>query len=111
MPKVLIVGGGPVGLYLAYEINRLDKNAEITIAEKRPTYDRKQIVVLHHRNIQRLPRSLKSTLFGQYGKGCYVKPPPFDQMSTCYTSHRGGLLLGSIALKYLERGLSDYIGR
>lgn len=76
MTRVMIVGAGPVGMFLAYEINRLDSSVKIDIFEKRRTYTREQIVILNSVNIRRLPSKIRGKLYGKNGKGCYVKPPP-----------------------------------
>ena len=108
MKKVLIIGAGPIGLFQAIEIARHDSTISIEIWEKRKTYSRKQIIIINNTNLGRLPRLVKSKLFGKKGLGCYVKPPPRDQVARCYIT-KGKRILGSIAINVMEQVLSEYI--
>ena len=108
MKKILIIGAGPVGLFQAIELTRQDSTISIEIWEKRKTYSRKQIIIINNINLGRLPRGVKSKLFGKKGLGCYVKPPPRDQVARCYIT-KGKRILGSIAINVMEQVLSEYI--
>jgi 2-polyprenyl-6-methoxyphenol hydroxylase-like FAD-dependent oxidoreductase len=107
--KVLIVGGGPTGLWLAIEINARNPTVDIEIWEKRDEYTREQIVLLHDETIRNFPPIIRRQLFGKRGAGCYVKPPPMDQLARCYIYRYSNQILGTVVIKELEHVLASYL--
>jgi len=99
--KILIVGGGPVGLMTAI-LAKKELKCDVTVVESRPSYDRKQIVLLNAETYKGLPREVKSKI---QKFGCFVLPPAKDKLSRCYKSY---LPLSSISLKRLENALLHY---
>ena len=109
--KVLIVGAGPTGLWLAIELNRKNPTVDIEIWEKRDKYTREQIVLLNGETIRRFPPIIRRQLFGKRGAGCYVKSPILDQLARCYlkSPFGGKRVLGTIVIKELESILASYL--
>ena len=108
MKHILIVGAGPVGLFLAIQIHKLSPEYKIDIWEKRDNYTRELIVIMNNNNLQRLPKKIHNELFGKNGPGCYVKPPPLDQANRCYVT-KGTRPFGSIIISELEKILKKYV--
>jgi hypothetical protein len=119
LDNVSIIGGGPAGLMTAIEVLRSDyenpalmfhdkfiKDTTVYIYEKRLTATRDQILLLHKNTIEFLPDEVSKTLIKTYG--CYVRPPPNDQMGRCYSTPTWGLNL-SVPIRLLEKRLMQYL--
>ncbi|NBU34537.1 hypothetical protein EB118_13450 [bacterium] len=84
MKKVVIVGGGPVGLYAAVQIIRKYKNTQVIVIEKRQEYSRRQILFINKKSMTRFPRRLIDRIWGPKNPGCYVDLPSMTRTAKCY---------------------------
>ena len=84
--KVLIVGGGPVGLFTG--IKFLEKNFKVTVVEQRSEYSRQETFMLQNSitydTLSMLPKELLDTV---YKNGCIINAPPFDIYPQCYRGY------------------------
>lgn len=108
--KILIVGGGPVGLMLAIMIkqsNELNKLYEVSIIEKRKKYDREQVILINNESYNLFPDEVKNEIWLKNGhKGCFVLPPSKERGGFCY---RNELPLSSAPLFLIEEAMYDYV--
>lgn len=88
MNNIVIIGGGPVGLYAALKIKTTFPKARITLYEKRQKYTRKQILLITKESSKRFPKILLSELWGKNKKGCYVEIPWLTKSAKCYFESR-----------------------
>lgn len=107
--KILVVGGGPVGLIFSILIKldfNLDKLYDITILEKRPTYDRQQIILINSESYNLLPDKVKHEIWLKDGHpGCFILPPTKDPEANCYLQK---LDLSSAPIFMIEQELHKY---
>ena len=104
---VVIIGGGPVGMYLALNISEFFK--KITILEKRPKFTRNQIVILNRQFLSDADTVLEHLPFGklirniiielQKSGSCYHSTPTLSLDFTCYTNPSNII---SVPIKVLE---------
>lgn len=103
--EYVVVGGGPTGLMLAIFLKKKFGNkANVTILEKRTTYNRKQILLLNKHTLSVLPKVVKENLLSK--KGCYILAPAQDSQAKCY---KNSLPMGSVPTLTLERELARHI--
>lgn len=57
--KIAIVGGGPVGLWTASQIKIRSPNAEVTVYEKHPSYQRTHPLVISHSSLSGTPQDAR----------------------------------------------------
>lgn len=91
---VVIIGGGPVGMYLALNITKYFK--KITILEKRPKFTRNQMVILNNQFLrnadfvgEHLPytKLVRNIVLELHKSGsCYHSTPTLSLDFTCYTN-------------------------
>lgn len=108
MNNVVIIGGGPVGLYAALKIKITFPNTNITLYEKRQKYTRKQILIITKESTKRFPKILLSELWGKNKKGCYVEIPWLTKSAKCFFESRPGLN-NSIITSTLEKTIFKMI--
>ena len=108
--KILIIGGGPVGLSLAVYLSQIfEPSLNVVVREKRTVYTRKQVLLIHPDTFALYPEEIKDYLLE---KGCAVTPPPVG-VGRCYQSSYTGLhsiptyLLEQVLRKYLNEN-TDY---
>lgn len=111
--EVLIVGGGPVGMYLAIQLYVRGQRG-ILILQDRKKYTREQILLVSKASVETFPSDLRRLIFSRNGEGCRILPPPVDFLAKCYldgpenwsiTTHR----LESIMMSYIMTEMSDGI--
>lgn len=108
--NVIIIGGGPVGMFLALNIKDYFRN--IYIIEKQKEFTRDQIVVLNslflsgseNTNANYWPNKIILEL-EKHG-ACYTSNPPLSFDATCYIN-RGNVL--TIPLNILEQVLYSFV--
>lgn len=108
--NVIIVGGGPVGMFLA--LNVKDYFRKIYIIEKRKEFTRDQIVVLNslflsgseNSNANYWPNKIILAL--EKRGACYTSNPPLSFDATCYIN-RGNVL--TVPLNILEEVLYSFV--
>jgi len=108
--KVVIIGGGPVGMYLALNITQFFP--KVTILEKRPEFTRNQMVILNNRILQSAdfknslipyPEIIRTIVKGLEKSGsCYHATPTLSLDFKCYTNPSNVI---STPLKALEEVL------
>lgn len=108
MENVVIIGGGPVGMYLALNITEFFKK-KITILEKRPKFTRNQMVILNNRYLSNadtigdhlLYTKLTRNIITELEKtgSCYHSTPTLSMDYKCYENPSGVI---SVPLKILE---------
>lgn len=91
--NIVIIGAGPVGLIGAIMLYKKSIGiSNITILEKRSTYNRQQVVVLDKHTLEQLPFVIKSNLLQSFTNkdsinlldtSCYVWPPNKDFYGFC----------------------------
>lgn len=102
--EIVIIGGGPVGLFTA--IKAKESNYNVTVLEKRKTPSRSQVLLLNKDTLDIFPTEIVETLFdADFAKGCYVLPPSKDSKSRCFLDK---LPLASIITSVLEEELERY---
>jgi len=109
MIKVLIIGGGPVGLFLAIKlVEKFGKKVEIRLYEKRTVYERDQIILFQPYLLNKtLPVGLLKMLENIV---CHGTRAAYDDYGFCFgESLAEGQNLISIALKDLEKVLMKYL--
>ena len=106
--KVVIVGGGAVGMLAAIHLDKYFPQLEIVVLELRSSFTRKQIILINQESRGMLPQEVLQNIWGKTGheKGCYVLAPAKDRWARCYA---GTLPLASVELKILEREMYNYI--
>lgn len=105
--KIVIIGGGPVGLYASIKFKSKFKNADITIYEKRSVYTRDQILIVDSKIKNKFPPNLKKQLWGRNGLGCYSQLPWLTKTGRCYKNNSKNLYPG-IVISSLEKVLLNY---
>ncbi|KAJ3078429.1 hypothetical protein HK102_004521 [Quaeritorhiza haematococci] len=76
-PSILIVGGGPVGIYTGIAL--LQKGyTNVTIIEKRPQFTRDQVVDVYHEQALGILNNQAPTL------GCWHLPPSVSLKAQCF---------------------------
>ncbi len=107
--KFLIVGGGPVGLFLAIKlIERFGKKVDIKLYEKRSKYSRKQIIVFQPYLLKKVLPVELANMFE--GKVCHGVRPSYDDYGFCFgKSLSEGQNLVSIIISELEDILMKYL--
>lgn len=107
--KILIIGGGPVGLFLAIKlIEHFSKNVEIKLYEKRKQYTRQQIILFQPYLLQKI---MPSKLLDMFSKQvCHTSRPSYDNYGFCFEkSLSEGQNLVTIPLNNLENILNKYL--
>lgn len=107
--KFLIIGGGPVGLFLSIKLlKRFGKNVKIKLFEKRDTYRRNQIVVFQPYLLKKtVPVSLIDAI---KKKVCHGVRPAYDNHGLCFAnSLADDQNLVSIVINDLEKILKKYL--
>jgi 2-polyprenyl-6-methoxyphenol hydroxylase-like FAD-dependent oxidoreductase len=107
MPIALIVGAGPVGLYLAIRLKgALPDGWHVFVVDKRATYTRQQLLLLWRSTIELLPREVVEDVLGPYGTGCwYESVPPSYPIGLCFLKPTGGAV---VRVSALEEALLRY---
>ena len=107
--KIAVIGGGPVGLLFAIMIRTdsfLNDAFDVTVYEKRGEYTRKQVLLINKETYNLLPEEVKENLWSKPGHpGCYVLPPPKDNLSRCYADE---LPLATAPINLIESELYNY---
>ena len=104
--KILVMGGGPVGLSLAIYLSQtFEPSLSVVVREKRNVYARKQVLLLHPDTFSLYPKEIRDYLIE---KGCALTPPPVG-VGRCYQSSYTGL--HSIPTYLLEQALRKYISK
>lgn len=99
---IVIVGGGPVGLFAAWSLGKALPGHRIMVYEKRNAYTRRQVLVIQQDIVGDLP------LKNRDEHTCYIYPPPLARRSRCFrTPTRSGL--ASIPTHALEEMLREEI--
>lgn len=107
--KFLIIGGGPVGLFLAIKLLEWGgKDVEIKLYEKRESYKRKQIVLFQP---YLLKKTMPEELMKRIGEAvCHGVRAAYDNHGFCFDeSLAEGHNLTSIVIKDLEEILMKYL--
>ena len=81
--NIVIVGGGPSGLYLAYQFKKYyNKNVNVSIVEKRKVYVRDYVIVF---KAYLLPKMFDKITIQRMIKegGCYIYRPDQNQNGIC----------------------------
>lgn len=106
--KVVVLGGGPVGLYTAARLAQ--QGIEVTVIEERAKATRRQVVVLDQKTLSRLPPSVVESILGPDGRACYVDSPVSDSKAICYRkpTDRQGPQRAAVELKVFEKALQSY---
>lgn len=108
--KILIVGGGPVGLITAIGIKEnpvLAKKFSVTVLESRPTYDRKNIILLDQTSYNLVNKWVK--IWNQQDPlGCFVLSPSQDTKCTCYLTNDPKNSFATVPIYLLEIGLWEH---
>ena len=60
--RYLVIGGGPIGMYLAYSLLKKDKKAFVSVLEKRG-FNRPQVITIPFIIAKKLPSALKKRLW------------------------------------------------
>jgi len=102
---IVIIGAGPVGLMTSIRLKELLPHTNITLIEKRPIYKRNTILLLDSVTLGLLPQEVKDQIFQS---GCYVFPPPKDNLSRCY---RQPMERASVQTYILEEALAKYASK
>ena len=103
---IIVVGGGPVGLYAAIQMKRKFPSSDVSLFEKRPQYTRNQILLLKKESVKRFPLRLIHDIWGKQRSGCYVQPPPLTTSAKCYIMKRKGLN-SSVVTSTLENSMKQ----
>lgn len=117
MPKrVVIVGGGPVGLWSAalfgHQASREQDPFRVTVIEQRARPMRQQIVLLDPQTVHQLPPTVKEEILRN--GACYVQVPFGHMDATCYAKpsdqrgENGPIQRMSVQLRVLEKALERY---
>lgn len=107
--KVLIIGGGPVGLFLAIKlVEKFGKKVEVRLYEKRSEYKRSQIVLFQPYLLNKtLPNGLMDMLKDVV---CHSARAAYDDFGFCFAdSLAEGQNLVTIVLRDLEKVLMKYM--
>lgn len=107
--KVLIIGGGPVGLFLAIKlVEKFGKKVEVKVYEKRGEYKRDQIILFQPYLLNKtLPVGLLDMLKDEV---CHSARAAYDDFGFCFgQSLAEGQNLVTIVLKDLEKILAKYM--
>lgn len=97
--KILIQGGGPVGLFMALALSNSNPNHKIHVVEKRARYSRRQVLLLQPDVVQILERELPPVKVAT----CNVKPPPINRGVCFKKKTKSGMK--SVATKDFEYAL------
>lgn len=85
-PKVVILGGGPVGLFTALKLSESNL-FDITLIEKRSEYTREEIFMIQnsimYQVLDYLPNNILQELINV---GCFILPPAYDSDGVCFKS-------------------------
>lgn len=81
--KILVIGGGPVGLYCSLRFKMKYPSSDITIVEKRSKYTRDQILLVKRPFFSKLPKNVRGELWGVQKKRCYIDAPPLTKNARC----------------------------
>ena len=88
-PNVLIIGGGPVGLFTALKLVE-SRFFNIKLIELRSEYNREEIFMLQnnidYEVLEYLPKEILNELID---KGCFIIPPPYDMSGYCFKDIQG----------------------
>ena len=124
-PRVVIVGGGPVGLLTAIHLKTKHPASHVVLCQDRE-YTREQILALEPSTIRALPLAVRADLFdtrsdqaGGPSAGAYVIQPGYDMLGVAYgkpgappeakddgeQSERSVRRYGSITTRELEKAL------
>lgn len=107
--KILIVGGGPVGLFFVIKlIEHFGNKVEIKLFEKRNEYTRRQIILFQPYLLKKiLPEKLLKMFENDV---CHTTRPAYDDYGFCFDkSLAEGQNLVTIVLKDLEQILHKYL--
>lgn len=109
MPRVVVIGAGPVGLTLAYLLHQ--KGFQVSVVENRSEYTREQMLVLTPASVAILPKPVSDALFILEGHpACFVISGNKDFRGICWED-KTGTLGASVAARLLEDYLFSYITR
>lgn len=100
---IVIVGGGPVGLFMAYLCSEITYE-NIVILEKRIRYTRDQIIVLNKKSFSKLPGPIKDHI---YEKECKIYSPRGKNPGACFMWKETNFF--TITIAKLEHLLNQYI--
>lgn len=108
--KILIVGAGPVGLFLAVMIiqnTKLNKLYDVCVIERRYKYDREQVILINNESYNLLPYEVRYNIWLKNDHpGCFVLPPSKERGAFCF---KDKLELSSAPLFIIEEALYEYI--
>ena len=107
--KFLIVGGGPVGLFMAIKlIEKFGKKAEIKLYEKRRTYSRTQIILFQPYLLKKILPIALSEMISEHV--CHGTRAAYDDYGYCFkNSMVKGQNLITITINDLEIVLFKYL--
>ncbi len=107
--KFLIVGGGPVGLFMAIKlIEQFGKKAEIKLYEKRRTYSRTQIILFQPYLLKNILPIALSKMISE--RVCHGTRVAYDDYGFCFkNSMVKGQNLITITINDLETILFKYL--
>jgi len=102
--NIVIIGGGPSGLYLAYQFKKYyNKNINVSIVEKRKVYVRDYVIVF---KAYLLPKMFDKITIQKMIKegGCYIYRPDQNQTGICSQNPiEGEHSIFAISIKKLEK--------
>ena len=114
--RVLILGGGPVGLFTA--VRFLSYGIDVKILELRAEYTREEVFMLQENpmtftSLQYMPKDLLDELLN---KGCIIDLPPLDINPICFKGYdETNTVIGTkqygVKMSEFEKILADYLKR
>lgn len=117
--RIAIIGGGPVGLYLAASIVESGKD-QVYVFEKRSTPTRRQTIVLDRETLEQLGNKMPLVLHDLLGddvtktlgenpnaEGCYIVPPPTTEQGICFTEENTRLPLAIAEMRLIEKYIKE----